>query len=112
MFSRENESPLVTFALELLFVDLFDMLGGQKSLFSNFALKIIFMLNYVSCLLKNFCLTLSDRLKKPEKSKVTEVKFLQKVIIFCRFLQFFCFLYDTHRNIKTFDDFRETVASL
>ena len=65
--------------------------GGQKSLFSKFALKIIFMLNYVSGSLKDICLTLSDMLKKPEKSEVTEVNFLQKVMIFDIFCNFFAF---------------------
>ena len=66
--------------------------GGQKWVFSNFALKIIFIMNFVSCSLKDIYLTLSDMFKKPEKSKVTEVNFFQKVMIFDIFANFLSFL--------------------
>ena len=82
----------MTFGLESLFVDLFDRLGGSKMTFFHFfCKKIPFMLIFVPCLLGDFCLALSGVFKNPEKSKVTEVNFFQKVMIFDIFCNFFAF---------------------
>ena len=82
-FGEKIKSPLVNFVLESLFVDLFDRLGGVKNdFFSIFCKKIPFMLIFVPCPLGDFCLALSGVFKNPEKSKVIEVNFLQKVMNF------------------------------